>query len=156
MADRWYDIRLHRLDPFRGLAEIQSEINRAFDSYFGSRPRVVPAAAERNWSPPADIYETRDDLVVSVELPGVKEKDVQLTIVGDILTLRGQRGSSAEAREENYHRIERWSGTFERHVELPVPVKADQVRATYKDGVLEIRLPKIEESKPREIKIEIG
>jgi HSP20 family protein len=75
---------------------------------------------------------------------------------GDVLSLRGQRGIAAEAREENYHRIERWSGTFERQVQLPIPVQADRIRASYRDGVLEIRLPKLEEVKPREIKIEVG
>jgi HSP20 family protein len=75
---------------------------------------------------------------------------------GDVLSLRGQRGIAAEAREANYHRIEGWSGTFERQVQLPIPVQADRIRASYRDGVLEIRLPKLEEVKPREIKIEVG
>jgi HSP20 family protein len=149
--DRW---RVQRYDPFRDLSDMQAEINRAFDSYFGIRPRV--AAPERTWAPPIDVYETRDDLVVSVELPGVREKDIHLSMTGDVLTLRGQRGAAAEAREENYHRIERWSGSFERHVQLPIPVQGDKIRATYRDGVLEIRLPKLEEVKPREIKIEVG
>jgi HSP20 family protein len=151
MADRW---RL-RLDPFRDLSDIQNEINRAFDTYFGVRPPRAQAA-ERVWAPPIDVYETRDDLVVTVEVPGVKEKDIQLSLTGEILSFRGQRGPTAEAREENYHRIERWSGPFERHVQLPIPVQTDKIRATYRDGVLEIRLPKLEEVKPREIKIEVS
>ena len=93
---------------------------------------------------------------MTVELPGVKEKDVRLSIVGEVLSLRGQRVPNSEVREENYHRIERWSGSFERHIQLPISVQADKVRATYRDGVLEIRLPKVEEVKPREIKIEVG
>jgi HSP20 family protein len=75
---------------------------------------------------------------------------------GDVLSLRGQRGNAAEAREEHYHRIERWSGTFERHVQLPIPVQTDKIRASYREGVLEIRLPKLPEVQPREIKIEVG
>jgi HSP20 family protein len=149
--DRW---RIRRFDPFRELTDIQAEINRAFDAYFGVHPRT--AASARAWAPPVDVYETRDDLVVAVELPGVLEKDIHLSMTGDVLSLRGQRGIAAEAREENYHRIERWSGTFERHVQLPIPVQADRIRASYKDGVLEIRLPKLDEVKPREIKIEVG
>jgi HSP20 family protein len=133
---------------------MRAEINRAFDSYFGVRPGTpVP---ERTWAPPIDVYETRDDLVVAVELPGVRGKDIQLSMTGDVLSLRGQRGTAVEAREENYHRIERWSGAFERHIQLPVPVQADKIRASYRDGVLEIRLPKLDEVKPREIKIEVG
>jgi HSP20 family protein len=149
--DRW---RIRRFDPFRDLTDIQAEVNRAFDAYFGVHPQT--AAPERAWAPPVDVYETRDDLVVAVELPGVLEKDIHLSMTGDVLSLRGQRGIAAEAREENYHRIERWSGTFERHVQLPIPVQADRIRASYKDGVLEIRLPKLDEVKPREIKIEVG
>jgi HSP20 family protein len=149
--DRW---RLQRFDPFRELSDMQAEINRAFDAYFGVRPRT--AVPERAWAPPIDVYETRDDLVIAAELPGVREKDIHLSMTGDVLTLRGQRGIAVEAREENYHRIERWYGTFERHVQLPIPVQADKIRASYKDGVLEVRLPKQEEIKPREIKIEIG
>jgi HSP20 family protein len=93
---------------------------------------------------------------VTAELPGVKEKEVHLSIVGDMLSLRGQRMSAGEIKEENYHRIERWSGTFERHIQLPIPVQPEQVRATYRDGVLEVRLPKVEAVKPREIKIDLG
>ena len=112
------------------------------------------------WAPAIDVYETKDDLVITVELPGVKEKDVHLSVVGDVLSLRGQRIQEGEIREENYHRIEhrieRWSGNFERHVQLPIPVQTDKVHATYRDGVLEVRLPKVEEVKPREIKIQVG
>jgi HSP20 family protein len=152
MADRWRDIRFPRLDPF--LSDLQAEIGRAFDSYFGLRPAAAPP--ERTWAPPIDVYETRDDLIVTVELPGMKETDIHLSITGDLLTVRGQRGPTAEAREENYHRIERWSGPFERHVKLPIPVQTDKIRASYRDGVLEVRLPKLEETRPREIKIEVG
>jgi HSP20 family protein len=152
MAERWHQYR--RFDPLRDLVDMQSEISRAFDTYFG--PRTRPAAAERAWAPPLDVYETKDDLVVAVELPGVREKDVQLSLVGDTLSLRGLRQPDADVREENYHRIERWSGPFERHVQLPIPVQVDRVRASYRDGMLEIRLPKVEEIKPREIKIQVG
>jgi HSP20 family protein len=148
--DRW---RIQQFDPFRELTDIEAEISRAFDSYFGARPR---AAAERTWAPAIDVYETRDDLVVAVELPGVREKDIRVTMTGDVLSLSGQRGIAPEAREENYHRIERWSGTFERAVKLPVPVQADRIRASYRDGVLDIRLPKLPAARPREIKIEVG
>jgi len=144
--DRW------RFDPFRDLTDIQAEINRAFDAYFGVRPRT--AQAERCWAPPVDVYETRDELVVAVELPGMREKDIHLSMTGDVLSLKGHRGIAADAREENYHRIERWSGTFERHVQLPIPVQPDKIRASYREGVLEIRLPKVEEVKPREIKVQ--
>ncbi len=109
-----------------------------------------------SWAPPIDVYETKDDLVVVVELPGLKDKDVHLSITGDVLSLRGQRMPDHQLKEENYHRIERWAGTFERHVQLPIPVQPDKVRATFREGVLEIRLPKVEAVKPREIRIDVG
>jgi HSP20 family protein len=153
-VERWRPIRFERLDPFRDLLEVQSEMNRALGAYFGRQAR--PGATDRVWAPAIDIYETKDDLVVTAELPGVKETEVHLSIVGDILTLRGQRLTDHEVKEENYHRIERWSGSFERHIQLPIPVQPEKVRASYRDGVLDIRLPKVEEVKPREIKIEVG
>jgi HSP20 family protein len=153
-VERWRPMRLERLDPFRDLLEVQSEMNRALDTYFGRQAR--PGAMERVWAPAIDIYETKDDLVVTAELPGVKETEVRLSIVGDILTLRGQRLPDNQIKEENYHRIERWSGSFERHIQLPIPVQPEKVRASYRDGVLDIRLPKVEAVKPREIKIEVG
>lgn len=153
-VERWRPFRFEKLDPFRDLVDMQSEVNRAFDAYFGRQAR--PGTMDRVWAPAVDIYETKDDLVVSAELPGVKEKDVHLSIVGDMLALRGQRMGENQVNEENYHRVERWSGSFERHIQLPIPVQADKVRANYRDGVLEVRLPKVEEVKPREIKIEVG
>jgi HSP20 family protein len=105
------------------------------------------------------VYETRDDLIVVAEVAGVREKDIHLSIVEDVLSLKGQRTPAAEDTEdkdEHYHRIERWTGNFERHIQLPVPVQGDKVRASYRDGVLEVRLPKIEEVKPREIRIDVG
>jgi HSP20 family protein len=133
---------------------MQSEMSRAMDQYYGRQTR--PGAVDRVWAPASDMYETKDDLVVTAELPGVKEKDIHLSIVGDMLSLRGQRMADQQVRDEQYHRIERWSGSFERHIQLPIPVQADRVRASYRDGVLEIRLPKVEAVKPREIKIEVG
>lgn len=137
------------------IEQFDAEVHRDFDEYFGVRLRTP--ASELSWVPPIDVYETRDGLVVAVELPGVNEKNIHLSVTGDhVLCLRGQRGRAAEAHEENYHRIERWSGTFERHFQLPIPVQADKIRASYRDGVLEIRLPKLEEVKPREITIEVA
>jgi HSP20 family protein len=142
------------MDPFRDLMDVHADVNRAFDAYFGRQAR--PGAIERVWAPAVDIHETKDDLVVTAEIPGVKEKDVHLSIVGDMLSIRGQRTADSQVAEDSYHRVERWSGSFERHIQLPIPVQADKVRATYRDGVLEVRLPKVEAVKPREIKIELG
>lgn len=150
----WHPFRVERGDPLRELLDIQAQMNRVFDDVFGTRTRPG-AVMDRGWAPPIDVYETKDELVVAAEVPGVKEKDIHLAIVENVLALRGQRLPAGEVKEENYHRIERSTGNFERHIPLPVPVQADRVRATYRDGVLHVRLPKAEEIRPREIKIEV-
>jgi HSP20 family protein len=155
MIDRWYPYgtAVERWEPFRNVNGIQGEMNRLFDSFFG-RPATV-AAGERMWAPLADMYETKDDLFVTLELPGVREKDVHVSITGDMLTVKGERRFESDVKDEGYYRLERVYGKFERSVSLPIPVQADRVKATYRDGVLEIRLPKVEEVKPKEIKIDL-
>ncbi len=154
-VERWrpFGGSLARWDPFQSVSEIQQEMNRIFDSFFG-RPTTLQAT-ERLWVPAVDLYETKDDLVVSFDLPGVREKDVSVTITGDVLTVKGERKWDREVKDESYHRLERVYGKFERSIPLPMAVQADKVKATYRDGVLEIRLPKAEEVKPKEIKVEI-
>jgi len=113
-------------------------------------------ASGRAWMPAVDMSETKDDLVLKVEVPGVCEKDVSVSITGDLLTIRGERRwSEDEAREHKFLHVERAYGQFERLIQLPLAVQADKVKAIYRDGVLEIKLPKTEELKPREIKIDI-
>jgi HSP20 family protein len=153
--ERWrpYGTAVDRWEPFRNVNDIQGEVNRLFDSFFG-RP-VTVAAGERMWAPLADMYETKDDLFVAFELPGIREKDVAVSITGDVLTVKGERRLERDLKDEGYHRLERVFGKFERSMPLPIPVQADKVKATYRDGVLEIRLPKVEEVKPKEIKIDV-
>ncbi|MBI4611843.1 MAG: Hsp20/alpha crystallin family protein [Candidatus Rokubacteria bacterium] len=102
-----------------------------------------------------DVYETKDELVVSAELPSVNEKEIQVTMTGDLLTIKGERHQERETKEENYHRLERFFGKFERSIPVPVPVEAGKIKATYRNGVLEIHLPKAEAVKPKEIKIDV-
>lgn len=153
--ERWrpFGSTLDQWEPFRGLTDIQSEVNRLFDNFFG-RPAGL-GVVERVWAPAMDMSETKDDLVVTFELPGVKEKEVHVSITNDILTIKGERTQSQEVKDENYHRLERWYGKFERNIPLPMPVQTDKVRAAYRDGVLEIKLPKAEAVKPKEIKIDV-
>ena len=140
------------VDPFRDLSDMQSEMNRLFDGFFG-RPSQN-AGVERVWTPAVDMYETTEDFVVKAELPGLSEKDIHLSITGDVLTLRGERQWSHDVAEQSYYRGERWFGKFERALPLPIAVQADKVKANYRDGVLTITLPKVEEIKAKEIKIE--
>lgn len=153
--ERWrpYGTMLDRWEPFRNLGDIQGEMNRLFDNFFG-RPATV-TAGERMWAPLADMTEGKDEVVVSLELPGVREKDVSVSITGDILTVKGERRFERDLQEAGYHRLERVYGKFERSLPVPVSVQADKVKATYRDGVLEIHLPKVEAVKPKDIKIEM-
>ena len=151
--DRWRPFgTMERWDRF-GIGDVQTEMNRLFESLVG-RP-MTKAVGEQMWLPAVDMRETKDDLVLSFDLPGVPEKDVHLTMTGDLLTVRGERRFENEAAENNYHRVERVYGKFERSVQLPMGVQTDKVKANYRDGVLEVKLPKAEEVKPREIKIDL-
>lgn len=152
---RWRPIgqAAERWDPFRDMGDLQHEMNRVFDTFFG-RP-AGPVTTDRVWAPAVDMYETKDEAVVSVDLPGVNEKDVSVTITGDVLTLKGERRQVNEMKQDDYYRIERWFGKFERSLPLSVPVEADKVKAAFRDGVLTIRLPKAEEVRPKQIKIDV-
>lgn len=142
---------VERWDPFRDLSDIQSEMNRLFDTFFGRPVRI----GDRVWAPRVDVSETKDELVVSAELPGVNEKEVQVSITGDLLTIKGERNQEQETKDENYHRLERFYGKFERNIPLPIPIESGKVKAMYRNGVLEIHLPKAEQVKPKEVKIEV-
>ena len=153
--ERWRPFgSVDRWEPFRNLVDIQGEVNRLFDSVAGRTMAGAPAAG-RSWMPAVDMHETKDDLVLRVEVPGVREKDVAVSITGDLLTVRGERRWEDESKDQKFLHVERVYGQFERMIQLPMAVQTDKVKASYRDGVLEIKLPKAEELKPREIKIEI-
>ena len=105
------------------------------------------------WVPAMEVSETPDAYIVRVELPGVKTEDIEVTLQDDILTIKGKRERSEERKDETVHFVERSYGEFVRSLRIPTDVKVDAVEASYKDGVLEIRLPKSEESKPRRIEV---
>jgi HSP20 family protein len=143
------------LDPSRDVMDIQTQMNRLFDNFFGQPGQPwQPGMVERAWTPPVDMYETKNEVVVAVDLPGVNEKDIRLSITGDLLTIQGERQWSDQTREAGHYRQERWFGKFERALSLPIPVETGQVKATYRDGVLTVKLPKTEGVKPKEIKID--
>src|SRR5262245_16153564 len=153
--ERWRPfLATERWEPLRGISEIQGEVNRLFDSFFG-RPAPAAAQSGRAWAPFVDMQETKDDLVLTIEVPGVREKDVSVSITGDLLSVKGERRVEPEVKDQTWLHVERAYGKFERTIQLPMPVQADKVKAAYRDGVLEIKLPKVEEVKPREIKIDI-
>jgi HSP20 family protein len=155
--ERWRPfVSMERWDPFRNMNDIQGEVNRLFDSFLGRPTTSANGSAVRSWAPVLDMRETKDDVVLTFELPGISEKDVSLSITGDLLTVRGERTFNRDSKDEGVHHVERVYGKFERSVQLTMPVQADKVKATYRDGVLEVKLPKVEEVKPKEIKIEVA
>ena len=139
-------------NPARDLLGIRDEVDRLFDNVFQAR------GDGGNWpamiAPPVDIEETREEFIVRADLPGVNQKDVKVSLLGDVLTIRGER--KEENKDRNLHRVERRYGSFERSFSLGVAVRADQVKASYRDGVLEIRIPKAEEAKVREIEVQVA
>lgn len=141
------------VDPFRDFGDVQTEVNRLFDNFLG-RP-AQSNGVERVWSPAVDMYETKDELVVHAELPGLNEKEIHLSIMGDVLSIRGERRWNEDVKRESYYRGERWYGKFERTLPLPMSVQADKVTAKYREGVLTITLPKVEEIVPKDIKIDV-
>jgi len=140
-------------DPFR---DIQTEMNRLFDNFLGLPTATAPGTGSRVWMPVVDMYETNDDLVLNFELPGVREKDISLSITGDVLTVKGEREFNHQLGDDNCLHTERAYGKFERSIRLPMPVQGERVRASYRDGILEVSLPKAEEVRPKEIKIDVG
>jgi HSP20 family protein len=142
---------VERWDASRDLGDIRSEMNRLFETFAGRRSAMN---GEHTWLPAVDVHETRDHVVLRFEIPGVSEKDIQLSVTGDVLTVKGERHFDRDEAAETYHRVERVYGKFERSVQLSMPVQTDKVTASYREGVLEVKLPKAEELKPREIKID--
>jgi HSP20 family protein len=145
---------LARWTPMPTLQSFQDDMNRLFNEFFRGGTGEEAGWGARTWAPPVDIYETDDALVLTAELPGMSKDDVSVEIHQNTLILRGQRKHEAEVKEDRYHRVERAYGTFQRSFVLPTLVDQEHVQATYKDGVLELRLPKSEAAKPKRVAIQ--
>src|SRR5258708_29774106 len=148
-------MNLIRWAPARSSSDLltfRSELDRMFDGLLTPGPAREPAV----FSPAVDIEETPDAFVFRADLPGVNAKDVKVKLHGDTLTLRAERLRSSEKREERSHRVERAFGSFERSFTLHAPVRGDQVKAVYRDGVLEVHVPKADEARAREIEVQVG
>jgi len=142
---------MNRFDPFRDLTLLQDRINRLFDdSLIRQDKQVSPNEA---WAPAVDIAEDENEVILWVDLPGIDQKDVEITINGNQLTVKGEK-KTEKSNQRKYLRRERLLGPFSRNFELNIPVETEKVTASYKNGVLEVRLPKPVESKPRKVTIE--
>ncbi|CAN2040672.1 HSP20 family protein [Candidatus Magnetomoraceae bacterium gMMP-15] len=144
-----------RWEPFRGIVTLQDRINRVFDDVFTGSREVSDDIAKGIWKPVADIYEMEDNIVVKAELPGLNKEDVSVEIKDNVLSLKGERSVDNEVKDKNYYRKERSYGSFQRSFTLPHSVDPDSVKAKFKDGLLEVEIPKPEKEKPKEIKINI-
>ena len=137
--------------PFREVSRLRNEMDRLWDDYFGAGRRAF--RMEEAWLPAVDVSETGDKVTVKAEIPGMEAKDIEISMVGDTLTIKGEKKAETEEKEENYHMVERTYGSFSRAMKLPAVVDAEEVEATYKNGVLTVVLPKKEEVKPKAIEI---
>ena len=141
-------------DPFRGLSAFQDQFNRLFE---GTLPQSRTSQADlATWAPAVDIYERQNELVAKVDLPGVEEKDIDVRVENNTLTIRGERKFEKSVNEDNYLRVERAYGSFTRTFSLPNTVNLEGIRASYDKGVLTVHLPKREESKPKQVKINVA
>ena len=143
-----------RWDPFDALLGAQEDMNRMFRRGWLRGPGGELAEAGA-WSPAVDIYETEESLVVEAELPGVDPKDIDVSVDEGVLSLKGERKLEKVVKEENYHRVERAYGLFQRSVRLPSDVDADAIKANYDSGVLKVSVPKVEPRKPKSVPIEV-
>jgi len=139
------------ITPWRPFRELE-EWDRRFDDLFG-RPLWRLPVEERGWMPAVDIFEKEDKFVVKAELPGMKEEDIHISVVGDTLSIRGEKKTEAEIKEEDYYRCERSYGSFYRSIPLPSTVDADKIEASFEDGVLEVVLPKSAKMKPKKVAV---
>jgi HSP20 family protein len=149
---------LVRWEPVREITSIQNEMNRLFNTFFDT-----PTAAEggngtsaRRWIPAMDLVETEDAFVLKADLPGVTESDVNVEIEDNVLTVSGERKAEHEDKREGYVRVERSYGSFHRSLTLPEGIDPEGVQASFENGVLDIRIPKPEERKPRKVAIQLG
>jgi HSP20 family protein len=146
---------LTRWDPFRELVEMQRRMDRLFRDYSASE-EGQEFMTTGSFVPPVDIYEDEHHIALKLEVPGIEEKDLDIRVENNTLTVRGERRFEKEEKEENFHRIERRYGTFTRSFTLPNTVDTDQVQASYESGILKIQLAKKAEAKPKQIKVGIG
>ena len=146
--------QLTRWEPFREFSPMEDRLNRLFRESFNP-VRPEEALTSTNIAPPVDIYEDEHKIALKIEVPGIDEKDIDVRIEGNTLTVHGERKLEKEEKEENFRRVERYYGSFTRSFTLPGSVDPGQVSADYDKGMLKISLPKKAEAKPKQIKVNV-
>ena len=145
-------MKLIRWDPLQELVAMNNRLNCTFNEPYTARAED----AFGTWAPPVDIFEKHDHLVIRAEIPGLQKEDMDVRIENGVLTLRGERKQDDEIREDTAHRMERVYGTFTRSFTLPTTVDAAKVAATYKDGILEVSMPKAETATTKQVEIRVA
>ena len=144
---------LTRWDPFREFTTLQDRMNRLFRDSFSEGQEALTTST---FAPPVDVYEDEHNVTLKIEVPGIDEKDIDVRIENNTLTVHGERKFEKEEKEENYRRVEREYGSFTRSFTLPNSVDPENVQANYEKGVLKIKLAKKAEAKPKQIKVNVG
>ena len=134
-----------RWDPFREMTQVQNQLNRLVDQVWGGR--------QESWLPAVDVFDKQDAVVLKAELPGMDPDQIQIEVEDNVLTIKGERRFEETVDEERYYRVERRFGSFQRSLALPQGVKADEIGASYEDGILVVTVPKAEEEKPKRIEV---
>ena len=147
---------LVRWEPARELHSIQQEMNRLFNTFFDAPASGTATGGARRWVPAMDLVEAEEHFVLRADLPGLDESDVKIEVNENVLTISGERAYEHDARKDGYYRVERGSGQFSRSLTLPDGVDLDAITASFEKGVLEVRVPKPEQRKPRRVQIGIG
>ncbi len=138
-------------DPWRLLMSLHNEMSRLFGYSFGS----FPSFKEEVFAPSVDVWEDKDNVYVETDLPGMEQKDIDLKLKGNSLVISAKKEEAKEEKKKNYYHAERYQGSFYRLMDLPSPVNASKIKASYKNGVLKVTLPKEEEEKSKEVKVKV-
>ncbi|MBN1493433.1 MAG: Hsp20/alpha crystallin family protein [Candidatus Omnitrophica bacterium] len=149
--------RKDNYNPFYELDRLHNELNSLFDWTFGGGgyPERQLGLLETGWAPAVDVYDSKDNILVKADVPGLKKEDIDVTIQDNTLIIRGEKKEEHEERDKDYVRTERFHGAFHRTITLPGDVDAAKAKAEYKNGTLELTLPKKEEAKPKQISVDV-
>ncbi len=144
-----------RWNPFRELESFQRRMNRLFEDEFGRAPAKENELYACDWTPSVDIFEDKENVVLTAEVPGLSKEEIDIQVSDNQLTIRGERKMEHEESKEGYRRVERCYGTFSRSFNLPDTIDQENIQAAYEEGVLKVTLPKMEKAKPRQIDVDV-
>lgn len=151
--EQWRPKRGVMRGPFRELARMERGMEDLFGPFFREWPFPRWAGDAGEWAPAVDMVDRKDEVVLRADLPGLEQKDIEVTLDAGVLTIRGERKEEREAKEEDYYCCERWAGAFSRSLEVPPGVDVDKIMATFKNGILEVHIPKTKEARGKMVEV---